>query len=158
MKWTPQHRPIPVSLVVEMWTASVMYEMHPHMPLAQDKQTDLAVGFRLAFMSMLNGYASEENWAVCVCSLNIALVLAEWGYGEDYIPQLNAALEGAFRSKVRAGRTGKWGFDGPAITAIEFAFEVHEEQIKAVPQHIVPKALAEVHKRADEGNVFMEAA
>jgi hypothetical protein len=107
---------------------------------------------------MTHGHATEENWCICVCSLNIALVLAEFGFGEECIPLLNDALEGAFRAKMRAGRNARWGFDGPAIQAITDAYEIHEQQLQYATKEQVRAALAEVHRRAAEGNVFREAA
>ena len=124
--------------------------------LDDDQQTDLSVAYRLAFQQMVSGHADEENWCVVVLSLNIALVLAEWGIGEEYIDRINGALEGAFRAKIRAGRTGKWGFDGEAIQAIKDVFEIHEEQLKLASKHEITSSLQEVHRRADAGHVFTE--
>jgi hypothetical protein len=127
-------------------------------PMSDEQIIDLAVAYRLAFAQMMDGHASEENWSVVVCSLNISIVLAERVTGDEYIPQINEALEGAFRAKLRAGRTGAWGFDGEAIQAIKFAFLVHEEQLKLVAKHEIRGALHEVRRRAANGNVFREAA
>lgn len=158
LRWQEARRPRPASTISEIIAVFARYELDPRRPMSDDQITDLAVSFRLAFVQMLNGYANEENWGCCVCSLNIALVLAEWGYGEDYIPHFNGALEGAFRAKLRAGRTGKWGFDGPAIQSIKEAFAIHEEQLKVAPKQQIRDALQEVHQRMNEGNVFMEEA
>lgn len=158
MNWLPALRPQPASAVSFISLALAMYDNDPRRPMNDDQLTDLEVAYRMAFHGMLNGQATEENWCVCVCSLNIALVLAERGLGEEFVPRINDALEGAFRAKVRAGRSGKWGFDGVAIQAIKDAFEVHEEQLKLASKREVRDALHEVHRRADEGNVFKEAA
>lgn len=157
-KWHGAHRPHPVSTVAEVTTALTLYALDPRRPMSDEQIQELSVAFRLAFVQMLSGLASEEHWASCVCSLNIALVLAEWGLGEECIPEINQALEGAFRARVRARRTGKWGFDGPAIQAIKAAFDIHEQQLLYASKDQIRDSLQEVHKRADEGNVFFEAA
>lgn len=158
-KRSKAYRPRPVSQVGGLFAIGGQHvAAEDRRPMSNDQITDLEVAYRLAFHDMINGRATEENWCVCVCSLNIALVLAERGLGEEYIPALNTALEDAFRAKIRAGRTGKWGFDGDAIQAIKDAFAVHEEQIKLAMKQEIRDALHEVYRRADEGNVFREAA
>jgi hypothetical protein len=153
------YRPRPISMIGGIDIIAKRHDVTELMqPMSDGQITDLAVAFRLAFQQMLNGGASEENWCVCVCSLNIAMVLAERGIGEQYIGEINQSLEGAFRAKVRAGRTGAWGFDGDAIQAIKLAYEIHEEQLKLAAKHEIVGALREVHRRADAGNVFKEAA
>ena len=127
-------------------------------PMTDDQVGDLALAFRLAFQAMVSGAADEQHWSTCVCSLNIALVLAEQGIGADWEPEFNAALEGAFRAKLRAGRTGSWGFDGPAMQAIKEAFELHELQIESATKGEIKAALIEVRRRIDAGDVYQEAA
>lgn len=151
-------RPLPVSTVSEVCAALALYDADPRRPLSDDQVRDLGLNYRMAFRAMLNGGATEERWSICVCSLNIALVLAERGLGEEYIPRINEALAGAFRAKVRAGSIGSWGFDGPAIQAIKDAFDVHDEQLTLATKNETRAALHEVHRRADEGNVYQEAA
>jgi hypothetical protein len=127
-------------------------------PMSDEQIGDLAIAYRLAYQAMVSGHATEDNWCVVVCSLNISMVLAERGIGEQYIEKINESLEGAFRAKMRAGRSGKWGFDGDAMQSIKHAFDIHEEQLKLASKQEIRDSLAEVHRRADEGNVFMEAA
>lgn len=126
-------------------------------PMTDDQISDLALAFRLAFANMLNGHADEQNWSTIVCSLNIGLIMAEKGIGQEYEPQFNIALEGAFRAKIRGDRTGAWGFDGPAIQAIKEAFSIHEAQIELATKAQILDAMHEVHRRIDEGNIFEES-
>lgn len=123
-------------------------------PLGDDQITDLAIAFRIAFQQMLTGHASEANWATCVCSLNIALVLGEAGCMGNREAEFIAALEGAYRAKIRADDVGAWGFDGDAITAIKSAFEAHELQLVIAPRAQIVDAIREVHRRAVSGDVF----
>lgn len=127
-------------------------------PMTDDQVSDIVLSYRIAFEAMLTGGASEEHWSSCACSLNIAIVLAERGLGEEHIPAFNDALEGAFRARIRAGRTGAWGFDGDAIQAIKTAFLIHDEQLQLATKQEIREALREVHRRVDAGNVYREAA
>lgn len=158
-KRNKKYRPRPVSLIGGIGAIAAQHDAaFMRQPMSDGQLTDLSLAFRLAFADMLAGRATEENWSMIACSLNIAVVLAERGYGEDCIPQINEALEGAFRAKLRAGRTGHWGFDGPAIQTIKNALEVHEAQLAAATKQELREVLLEVHRRIDEKNVFSEAA
>ena len=127
-------------------------------PIIADDQTDLSLAYRLAFEQMTKGESNEQSWCIVVCSLNVALILAERGIGHEYEPYLIKALDGAFTAKLRAQRHGVWRFDGEAISAIRQAFEVHDEQIKIATKHEMRDALLEVRRRIDEGNTYQEAA
>lgn len=159
-KRTKRYRPKPVSQIGGMGAiAAHMEAAEMFDPMSGDQTTDLGVAYRMAFEQMLTGDACEEHWSTVVCSLNIAMVLAERGLGDEYLPRINDALEGAFRAKLRASRTGgTWRFDGEAIQAIKFAFEVHEEQLRLAAKHEVIGALHEVRRRVDIGHVIEAVA
>lgn len=148
----------PASTVWQVIDALDRYDDDPRRPLTDEQLNALGVNYRIALSHMLNGQGSKENWGVCVCSLNIAVVLADNGIGEEYLPIFIKALEGAYRAELRAGRTGKWGFDGPAITDIKDAFEIHDAQLKVTTKYQCRDAIQEVHRRQAEGIAYKEAA
>jgi hypothetical protein len=156
--WNPAWHERAVSTVYEICLAMSLEALNPKRPMSEEQIGDLGLAYRLAFEDMIKGRGTEEIWSVCVCSLNIAVVLAEWGIGNEYIPKINAALEGAFRAKIRAQRTGKWGLDGLAIMDIREAYAIHDRQIELASKEEIINSLKEVHRRIDEGEVFTEAA
>lgn len=127
-------------------------------PLDDEQIADLSIAFRVAFDNMLNGRGDETDLSTCVCSLNIAVVLAEWGTGEEYIPAIVKALGGAFRAVTRAEKTGAFGFDGDAITDIKWAYEIHEAQLECSTREELARAVREVRRRRDGGNVYTREA
>ena len=127
-------------------------------PLTSDQSTDLGLAYRLAFDAMCTGHASEEHWAVVACSLNIAAALSNAEIGGEYQEAIDRALAGAFRSKLRASSGNGWGFDGEAMTAIKFALDVHDAQIEEASKQELVDAIAEVHRRANEGIIFKDEA
>src|SRR5271165_6989274 len=152
------HRPRTVSAVGGLFAIQKKHDDAAlRQPMTDDQITDLSLAYRLAFTAMTNGAADEQQWSTCVTSLNIALVLAERGTGDEYMQQFNEALEGAFRARMRANRTGLWGFDGPAQQAIKWAFEAHEAQLECCTKQEIRDALLEVRRRVDTGDVFKEA-
>ncbi|MBU9661857.1 hypothetical protein KTF22_08130 [Burkholderia multivorans] len=127
-------------------------------PMDGGQQTDLGIAYYMALNEMTNGHGTEEHWSTVTCALNIALVIAETGPGLDSIGIIKSALAGAVRSRDRARRTGKWGFDGDALIDIRIALEIHDAQMATVSKVAILKALGEVHRRIDAGEIFKEAA
>lgn len=127
-------------------------------PIRDDQVTDLSLAYRLALEAMTRGDSNEQDWSTVVCSLNIGLILCERGIGAEFEQKFIAALDGAFRARLRAGRTSAWRFDGEALLAIREAFAIHDEQIKVTAKEEMRLALLEVHRRIDEGHVYQAAA
>jgi hypothetical protein len=154
-----QHKPRPVSPVGGLGLIAAMHaQASGQQPIIGADRTDLSVAYWLAFDAMTRGQSNEENWSIVTVSLNVSLILSEQGFGNEYEPYIIKALEGAFRAKVRAGRTGSWRYDGDAINAIREAFEIHDEQIKIATKDEMRSALNEVYRRINEGFVYQEAA
>lgn len=127
-------------------------------PMAVSQTLDLGIAYHVALDEMLHGRGTEEHWSTVVCALNIALVLAEMGFGTDQIAIMKAALDGAVRTRDRARRVGTWAFDGDGMSAIRLAMETHDQQMEIVTKATILAAIAEVHRRIDSGNAFQEAA
>ncbi|AQW28654.1 hypothetical protein ACKZDW_08000 [Ralstonia syzygii subsp. celebesensis] len=123
-------------------------------PLEQDQQTDLSIAYRMSFESLRTGHGKETDFHTIACSLNIALVLAERGYGAEWVEQVKAAQVGLVRRMERGQRTGRWGLDGEAMTAMSDALSLHDEQIALATQREIREAIAEVHRRVTIGEVF----
>lgn len=158
LQWNPAYRPTPASIVGDVRAVQAAYDQDPRRPCNDEQAAELGIAHRMAFASILAGDASQQNWATVVCALNIAIVLADRGLGDQYAPLINAALEGAFRAKARGDKTGKYGFDGAAIQAIQDTFDVHEAQIELATKTEMMEAVHEVHRRVDAGFAYKEVA
>ncbi|HEX7911749.1 MAG TPA: hypothetical protein VF534_27160 [Paraburkholderia sp.] len=122
-------------------------------PLTSGQQTDLGLAYHIAFENMLKR-GSEEDWYILASSLNVALVLAERGYGEEFIPEVKAAMESLMDCKYRADRTGKWAFDGAGVIAMRHAITLHDQQCALATRAEIKKALQAIVKRANEGHMY----
>ena len=123
--------------------------------LTDSQQRDLGLCYHLAFENMLKR-GGEEDWYVLAGSLNVALVLAEQGYGEEFIPDIKRAMESLMSCKYRADRTGRWAFDGDGIQHLRIAIEIHDQQCALAKRAEIKKALQAITERANAG--FMYAA
>ncbi len=156
------YKPRPVNCVAAFAVIDLLHaEAHAaevaKRPLSSSQVADLGVGYWLAFDDMTQGRACAEKWAVVAGALNIALVLTDMGIGDAYQSWVVAALEGAFRAKVRADKSGTWGYDGEAISDIKDAFEVYDAQLNRATQDEMRKAVAEVYRRIEAGEHYSEA-
>ncbi|SDH10526.1 hypothetical protein SAMN05216466_107115 [Paraburkholderia phenazinium] len=122
-------------------------------PLTDDQQRDLGLVYHIAFEQMLRD-GDEESWYVLASSMNVALVLAERGYGEEFIPEVKAAMESLMAVKYRADRTGKWTFDESGIAAMRHAITLHDQQCALATRAEIKEALRAIVKRANEGHMY----
>lgn len=122
-------------------------------PLKDDQQRDLALCYHISFENMLKR-GNEEDWYVLAATMNVALVLAEQGYGAEYIPEIKSAMESLMDLKYRADRTGQWAFDGAGIKHMRIALELHDQQCALANRGEIKKALKAIVKRANEGHMY----
>ena len=121
------------------------------MPLADDQTRDIGIAYRISLQTMLQGHGTEQSWSTLACAINMALLLSEAGIYPAAIPTIKLAQEALLRVRDRAGRSGKWAFDGEGIRIILAAVNLHDEQISRATRSQVVTALAEVHRRVTIG-------
>lgn len=116
-------------------------------PLYNDHMRDLGIAFHVAFDLMRSGRGDEETWSTLACVTDLALILAAKGLGEEHIEQLREALAGLRRTKERADATGRWAFDGDAMTAVALALEIHDAQLRAATVGEMREAMEDVQRQ-----------
>lgn len=122
-------------------------------PLKDDQQRDLALCYHISFENMLKR-GNEEDWYVLAATMNVALVLAEQGYGEEYIPEIKGAMESLMDVKYRADRTGQWAFDGAGIQNMRVAIDLHDQQCALANRGEIKKVLKTIIERANAGYMY----
>ncbi|WP_321905158.1 hypothetical protein [Paraburkholderia tropica] len=121
--------------------------------LTDSQQRDLGLCYHMAFETMLKN-GDEESWYVLAGSLNVALVLAEQGYGEEFIGDIKHAMESLMDAKYRADRTGRWAFDGDGINHMRIALGIHDQQCALAKRSEIKKALQMITERANAGYMY----
>lgn len=127
-------------------------------PLSAEQLADLGLAYWLSLEQLRTGDASEEAWSCVVCALNVGMALAEADVGADYEKEIVAALDGAFRAKIRSAKSGTFRLDGEAMRDIEHALRIHDAQMETATRAQVTAAMRLVHDRIAEGNVYQVAA
>lgn len=155
--WNPATRQRPTSALREVADELKRIDNNMGLPMDRRKRLELETDAWLCMTTMLAGYGNEETWGVIVKNLNVAMILTELGYAEEWYPRIQEAMQGAHRAQLRARRTQRWGFDGPAAAAIREALQVHQVQLQAASKAHVFEALQTMNQRLADGNVYTDA-
>jgi hypothetical protein len=128
--WTPWRRPQPASaygdICMDLWASM----RNKDMPMTRDDYLQMVSYHRLAFENTLRGSASEESWGCLALASNIALVLAELGYGEDYIAMIQQGQDALLRAKERGEKSASWRLDGMGAKTIGDMLDVLDAQLE----------------------------
>ena len=123
-------------------------------PLTQEQIDDLGLAVHLAIERLRTGNPIEGDWHTLAAAVNVSMVLCERGVGAEYLPDIIKAQDALLRVWDRFGATGRWGFDGPAYTALTRAVEIHEAHAAAITRDGARAAMLEVRRRAARGDVL----
>lgn len=156
-RWDPAYRPRPTSALREVAAELKQVEDNPGLPMTDRRRLELETDAWLCLSTMLAGYGNEETWGVIVKNLNVAMILTELGYAEEWYPRIKDAMAGAWRAQLRERKTGRWGFDGEAATAIREVLQIHQVQLQAASKADVLEALHRMNDSLATGNVYTEA-
>lgn len=121
------------------------------MPLVEDQIRDLGIAYRISLQAMLQGHGTEQAWSMLACSLNIAMLLCEYGIESAALPTIKLAQEALLRVRDRARQHDKWSFDGDGLRIILATVNIHDEQISRATRGQIVAALAEVNRRVTIG-------
>lgn len=155
--WNPEKRIRPTSALYEVDQALRIVRQNQGLPIDRRARDELEADAWLCMTTMLAGHGSYETWGVIVKNLNMAMILTEMGYGAEWAPYIRLAMDGAYRSKQRADRTGRWGLDGQAAAAIREALQVHTAQLERASKADLGEAMRQMYDRLATGNVYMDA-
>ena len=122
--------------------------------LAADQQRDLGIAYHASLAAMLRGRGTEQAWSTLACALNISMLLCEAGISAPALQTIKLAQDALLRSRERAQRTDKWALDGEGIHILRVALLIHDEQMSYATRDQIIRAIAEVHKRVAQGEVF----
>ena len=77
--------------------------------------------------------------------------LAEIGVGSDWLEEFKAAQMAVIALILRGEKTGRYGFTGPELTAVNLAMAVHDEQIDGCTIDVFERAIKRAVENKDAG-------
>lgn len=122
--------------------------------MTRNQLDDLGQAIHTGILRMRTGHGLEDDWYVFAAMANVSLILCERDVGSERIGIVYAVQDALMEIKARHERTGKWGFSGPEMQAINDAATLHEQQIANVPRAACRDALLEARRRAAQGHIL----
>lgn len=141
------YRPRPVLLHA---AANAIARQHP---MTDDQTTDLGIAYWSA-LDIHMRQPTDTQWGVLASTCNIALILAERGYGIEHIEAIKDALKGLQRAKTRAETGKSWALDADCFLSLRTALQIHDEQVKTAATIDMRHAVREIHRRIHKGTAY----
>lgn len=116
-------------------------------PPSEDKAVQVKLGYHWAMKNLTQGKGTLADWQSVCNAMNLTMVLAEMGWGQDYIEQIRDAMHGlaAMRDRYKDGKPLL--FTGPELRDLNFALEIHDAQVGEVPVRDFEKAIDDAEAR-----------
>jgi len=122
-------------------------------PIAAENTLRLKLINHGSMKALTDGSATRTDWDYICTALNVAVVLAEYGVGDDYIEQIRAAMLAHAQCGKRMYNGGRLGYTGEQLTAVNLALEVHDAQIDTATVAEMERAHIEVQKRLNNKHI-----
>lgn len=117
-------------------------------PASEEAQTRLKLGYHWAMLRLTRGEGTKEDWWEVANAMNVAIVLAEHGYGDaEVIEDVKEAMLALHRVKLRYRETGRLLFRGEELTAVNLGLDIHDAQMETATVRDIELAIAECEKR-----------
>lgn len=130
-----------------MMVNPVDYVVSGFKPIAPGSAVKLKLINHSAMLSLTNGTATKTDWDYICTALNVAVVLAEHGVGDDYFDDIKTAMMAHAACGKRYYNGGRFGYTGEQLTAVNKALEVHDAQVDIATVAEMEKAHMEVARR-----------
>jgi hypothetical protein len=103
--------------------------------------------------ALTDGSATKTEWDYICTALNVTVVMAEMGLGDDYMDDIKAAMLAHAQCGKRLYQGGRLGYTGEQLTAVNKALEIHDAQIDIATVAELEKAHMEVQKRLNNKKI-----
>ncbi len=125
----------------------VQYVVSGFKPVSPAAATKLKIINHGAMNALVRGTASKTDWDYVCTALNVAVVLAEMGIGDEYLEDIKQAMMAHAACGKRHYNGGRFGYTGEQLTAVNKALEIHDAQVDTATVAEMEKAHMEVHRR-----------
>lgn len=127
---------------------TVMRVINRLTPFSAVELLELELPIRMSFEFMRSGSGTLNDYSNLELAINVAMVRSE-DVDPFCVQTAVAARDALLRTWERHQRTGRWGFDGPALAEIDAGIELHEQLVRnSTPLQMI-QAGREVKRRDD---------
>ncbi len=121
-------------------------------PFTPEELLRLELPIRMSFEALKSGKGQESDFHDIAAAINCTMVRSE-----EVDPMCEytaiAARDALMRTWHRWEKTGKWGFDGPALAEVEAGIDLHEQLIRLSTPGQTVKVMREVIRRGQKNQV-----
>lgn len=141
-----KYRPRPV------FQDPVAFVIAGNRPAPQESQLKAKISYHMAMTRITRGEGDAQDWTEIANSVNLSLVLAEMGYGVEYVPQLVKAQGAMILLRDRFKGGGRMVCRADEMAALNEALALHDEQLEIAPLRDIERAVRHVEQQFAKGN------
>ena len=123
-------------------------------PLEVGQSTDISLSNHMAISAARSGKGTEDDLHTLAFSVNMSLILAEMGYGNEFIEEIKESQIAMLRTIQRFKKLGRVGFSGEDMLSIQEIVGLLDEQIAMATKEQILKAIDEIKRRLKIGEVL----
>ena len=104
-----------------------------------------------AMAAIVQGHGDRDAWDRLVGAINMANVLCEQGIGDEFRAATIAGRDALMEVGKRSMKSGKFGFTGDELKAMNAALACHDAQLENIRAIDIDRAADEVQRRIRHG-------
>lgn len=139
----------------ELIARNPVFKAFGRVPMAKEKQVDLALAARLAFESVQRGTFTANDRDTLACVVNVGMVLADKHCSPVDLQAALDAQDAMLRADRRVLEGKAWNFDGPGRLQMLAALDLHEQQIEALGYAAITDAILTIQAMRARGEVHL---
>ena len=116
-------------------------------PLTQKEKDAVSLAMHNAMYHLVRGGGTRTLWEVVTGSLNLASVLDEQVFMRSHRAPIDLAMQAHCSCGARFKASGKFGYTGKELQAVNDAIAIHEAQLDNLTFKELQHAIAETQKR-----------
>lgn len=109
------------------------------------------LALHVCMSKLARGVADANDWNNINQAINMSIIFAECGVGNEWLPQILAARDAIAACVLRFQKSGRIGVTGDELKAINEGIDVHDNQITVVRGKDVDYAAKELNRRLKHG-------
>lgn len=133
----------------------ISYVVSGLQPLASSDKLRLGIINHGSMQRLVTGKADREDWQNICTLLNVCVVMAEQGIGEEFISDIKNAMLAHATCGKRLVKHGKLGYTGEELNLVNTAIEIHDQQLALATVQQMELAHKEVYKRLLNKHIYV---
>ncbi|NVO08116.1 MAG: hypothetical protein HXX19_20265 [Rhodoferax sp.] len=131
-------------------TGNPIWRAFSKKPVSQTVQITIGLAGRKALYALTTNNGRFEDFNELVVTAYAAIILAEGGWGHEFLGDFNSALETILECRLRALTGACYSLCEKEAEAVNTLLELHEQQVQLADKAELASAIVEGYQRAQE--------